>query len=120
MTNYVNPYLNDIREFSDLMEKAGIMMEQAKGEQFDFDNEQALRFYDENIKIGLMHWFTRSEKKSYRLSILLLMRVIASQKRHYQRGLPRADGDNVIDFLAYKNFRYNPKTTPLTIGNLGR
>jgi len=123
MEKFAQDYLRDKREFLLLMTDAGIMLTLGNEKEYDFLNsEESLKIYDENAA-DFFHWMEEKEVKSpsTKWKVLFLMGMIASQRKNYTRGFDGYYGDNVIDFLSYKEFSSNVNARPLTNGNrLGR
>jgi len=116
----INPILNDRMTFIRIMERAGIMMFKSMGDEYQFLNEEALQMYD-NLSHIYLHWFSQKtlDSPAFKMSILQLMGVIASQEPNFHGALKKGLGENVVDFLKYKEYRDTDRKK-LTCGTAAR
>lgn len=120
MKKQVNPILTDRQEFERILDLSGIMIYKAMGEEYHFLNEEGLMMYDD-LAESTLHWFQPStlEIPAFKMSILQLMGIIASQEKNYKPSLKDGLGDNVIDFMKYKEFK-NKWHKPLIVNTQAR
>lgn len=103
MAKEENHILKDEKKFKDIMMKAGYILNENMKDKYYFMTEEALKLYDKFSEevIPFFHQETR-ENPGFKLSVLQMMGLVASQQDRLSPEGRNIEGNNVVDFVEYK------------------